>query len=116
MLWMLIAMARKYKYMKKDFMDLDVSLRHLTIYLNFIGDRVEATNTLEITANKNLKELVLDADRAAHRFPRPLGHGASAPSAPACAVQCPPEVRRTARLAALRFARAPGSLFGSASA
>ena len=59
---MLIAMARKYKYMKKDFMDLDVSLRHLTIYLNFIGDRVEATNTLEITANKNLKELVLDAD------------------------------------------------------
>lgn len=55
-------MARKFRYMKKDFKELPVSLRHLTIYLNFIDGRVEAMNTLEMTANKDLEEVRLDAE------------------------------------------------------
>jgi aminopeptidase N len=55
-------MARKYKYMRKDFGELPVRLDRMTIYLNFLEDRVEATNCLEMTAKRVMKQLRLDAD------------------------------------------------------
>jgi aminopeptidase N len=54
-------MKRKYRYMRKDFGNLPARIRHLTIYLSFFDDRVEATNCLEMTANADLKVLPLDA-------------------------------------------------------
>lgn len=55
-------MKRKYKYMREDFGELPVRLNHLMIYLNFVDDRVEATNCLEMTAKKQADEITLDAD------------------------------------------------------
>ena len=43
---------RKYKYLREDFGELPVHLEHLTIYLNFLNDRVEATNCLQMTARR----------------------------------------------------------------
>ncbi len=53
---------RRYKYMREDFGDLPITLHHLTIYLNFAGDAVEATNCLEMTALQAMRELSLDAN------------------------------------------------------
>ncbi|MHC1725150.1 MAG: DUF3458 domain-containing protein [Syntrophobacteraceae bacterium] len=51
----------KYKYLREDFGDLPVRLEHLTIYLNFFDDRVEAVNCLEMTAKAEFEKLQLDA-------------------------------------------------------
>ncbi len=53
--------AKGFKYTRGDFEDLPVDLKHLTIYLNFTDDRVEATNCLEMVAARDLSELSLDA-------------------------------------------------------
>ena len=53
---------RRYKYVREDFGELPVKLHHLTIYLNFAGDHVEATNCLEMTALQNFRTLQLDAN------------------------------------------------------
>ncbi len=53
---------RKYRYMRQDFKELPARLNHMTIYLNFFEDRVEAENTLEMTANRKLGSLCLDAN------------------------------------------------------
>jgi len=53
---------RRFKYMREDFGDLPVTLNHLTMYLNFAGDFVEATNCLEMTAMQPMHELHLDAN------------------------------------------------------
>ncbi|MBA4373257.1 MAG: DUF3458 domain-containing protein [Thermodesulfovibrio sp.] len=53
---------RRYKYIREDFGELPVKLHHLTIYLNFAGDQVEATNCLEMTALQNFRTLRLDAN------------------------------------------------------
>ncbi len=53
---------RTYKYKREDFGELPVTLRHLTIYLNFTGDSVEATNCMEMVARSRLKGITLDAN------------------------------------------------------
>ncbi len=53
---------KSYKYLREDFGDLPATLNHLTIYLNFFGDYVEATNCLEMTASEAMHELNLDAN------------------------------------------------------
>jgi aminopeptidase N len=50
-----------YKYRREDFGELPVELNHLTIYLNFLDEFVEATNLLDITAKQSLDLLELDA-------------------------------------------------------
>jgi aminopeptidase N len=50
-----------YKYMREDFGELPVKLNHLTIYLNFLDEFVEATNVLDITAKQSLDLIELDA-------------------------------------------------------
>lgn len=51
----------RFKYMREDFGDLPVKLRHLHIHLNFVGDAVEARLCLEMTALTEFEELNLDA-------------------------------------------------------
>ncbi len=51
----------KYNYLREDFGELPVSLNHLTMYINFIEDRVEAENCLEMTARHDLDRIELDA-------------------------------------------------------
>ena len=53
---------RRYKYVREDFGELPVKLHHLTIYLNFSGEHVEATNCLEMTALQSFRKLQLDAN------------------------------------------------------
>ena len=53
---------RHYKYRREDFGELPVDLHHLTIYLNFTGDRVEAINRLEMSAKNGCDEIHLDAN------------------------------------------------------
>ncbi|MFZ5996162.1 MAG: DUF3458 domain-containing protein [Nitrospirota bacterium] len=53
---------RHYKYRREDFGELPVTLHHLTIYLNFLSDHVEATNCLEMSARQDLNEIQLDAN------------------------------------------------------
>lgn len=53
---------RRYKYRREHFGELVVDLKHLNIYLNFLGDRVEATNCLIMRAKQDLSELQLDAN------------------------------------------------------
>ena len=53
---------RNFKYRREDFGELPVVLHHLTIELNFMDNRVEAMNRLDMTARTDLDELVLDAD------------------------------------------------------
>jgi aminopeptidase N len=50
-----------YKYRRQDFGELPVTLNHLTIYLNFLDDVVEATNVLDMTAQGTLDHIGLDA-------------------------------------------------------
>ena len=57
-----MADSRRFKYMREDFGDLPVILKHLTIDLNFVDDRVEAGNLLEMTAVTDWSTLELDAD------------------------------------------------------
>jgi aminopeptidase N len=52
---------RTFKYRREDFGELPVKLNHLTIYINFLPDMVEATNVLDITAKQNLNKVELDA-------------------------------------------------------
>ena len=54
--------ARRFKYMREDFGELPVALRHLTIHLNFVDDRMEASNLLEMSARSDCDSLELDAD------------------------------------------------------
>lgn len=53
--------SEKYKYLREDFGELPVQLHHLTIFLNFLRDRVEAHNCMEMTARIGLERLELDA-------------------------------------------------------
>ncbi len=57
-----MADSRRFKYMREDFGDLPVILKHLTIDLNFVDDRVEAGSLLEMTAVTDWSTLELDAD------------------------------------------------------
>ena len=50
-----------YKYRSKDFGELPVILDHMNIMINFLEDRVQAINNLEMTARQDLAELMLDA-------------------------------------------------------
>jgi aminopeptidase N len=52
---------RRFKYTREDFGELPVKLVHLTIYLNFLGDTVEAKNCLEMVSVKPLDSIELDA-------------------------------------------------------
>ena len=52
---------RRFKYQREDFSELSVELNHLTIYLKFFEDRVEARNCLEMTCLEDLSGLELDA-------------------------------------------------------
>jgi len=52
---------RTYKYRREDFGELPVKLDHMTMHINFLADRVEATNCLEMNARIDLDEVVLDA-------------------------------------------------------
>ncbi len=52
---------KKYRYHREDFSPLPVTLEHMTMYLNFIDERVDATNCLTMTARRELGEIVLDA-------------------------------------------------------
>jgi len=53
--------VRKFKYLKEDFGELSVKLEHLTIYLNFLGEKVEASNCIQMAAVKGLDKIDLDA-------------------------------------------------------
>jgi aminopeptidase N len=52
---------QNYKYRREDFSELPIKLNHLTIYLNFLDEFVEATNVLDITAIQPLDLIDLDA-------------------------------------------------------
>ena len=52
---------RKYRYRREDFGELPVRLDHMTIRINFFEDRVDAANCLEMTARRDLSEVMLDA-------------------------------------------------------
>ncbi|MGC8491852.1 MAG: DUF3458 domain-containing protein [Syntrophobacteraceae bacterium] len=51
----------KYNYLRSDFGELPVRLEHLDIHINFLDDRVEATNRLQMTAAHDLESIELDA-------------------------------------------------------
>jgi aminopeptidase N len=53
---------RKYRYHREDFGELPVRLDHLTIYLNFTDEWVDAVNCMEMTARQSLDEMTLDAN------------------------------------------------------
>jgi len=57
-----MAVSRPFKYMREDFGELPVVLRHLTIHLNFLKDRVEASNLLDMAARYDCDAIELDAD------------------------------------------------------
>ncbi|AFM24131.1 M1 family metallopeptidase [Desulfomonile tiedjei] len=50
-----------FKYRKENFGELPVQLNHLTIYLNFLDEYIEATNCLDLTAHFTLNSIELDA-------------------------------------------------------
>ena len=52
---------RQYRHYREDFGELPVDLHHLTIYLNFAEEFVEADNLLEMTARHDLQQIRLDA-------------------------------------------------------
>ncbi len=54
--------SRQYKYRRDDFGRLEVTLHHLTMYINFAADSVEARNCLEMTAEQHTDEISLDAN------------------------------------------------------
>ena len=53
---------KRFRYRREDFGDLPVKLNHLNIYLNFIEERVEASNVLDMTAEMQLDGIELDAN------------------------------------------------------
>ena len=53
---------RRFKYLRGDFGALPVVLHHLTIFLNFVEDHVDAVNCLEMTAREALDRISLDAN------------------------------------------------------
>jgi len=93
--------VRRYKYRREDFGEMPVKLDHLTIYLNFLEDRVEVDNHLEMTAKESLDKMSLDAKHlrilevqwsmrlelneapGGHTMPNRFGDSASRPSGPA---------------------------------
>ncbi|MDD4869141.1 MAG: M1 family metallopeptidase [Kiritimatiellae bacterium] len=54
-------MKKKYRYNRSDFKPLPVRLEHMNIYLNFLEEKVEGTNTLWLTAREPLDSIKLDA-------------------------------------------------------
>lgn len=54
--------TREFRFRREDFEPLSVDLCHLNIYLNFLADRVEATNCLRMSATEDLDEICLDAN------------------------------------------------------
>ena len=76
----------KYKYRREDFGELPVRLDHMTMYIKFFDDRVEAENCLEMTSRRDIDEIALDArDLTIHKVERIEGnngcHGAAKPLA-----------------------------------
>ncbi len=57
-----IEKVRQYKYRRDDFGPLAVTLHHLTMYINFAANSVEARNCLEMTAEREIDEITLDAN------------------------------------------------------
>ena len=55
------AALRQFKYQREDFGALPVKLEHLTIRINFAGEKVEARCLLQMSAVNSLDELQLDA-------------------------------------------------------
>jgi aminopeptidase N len=55
-------LENRFKYRREDFGELPVKLNHLTIYLNFFEDRVEAENLLDMTASRMMETIELDAN------------------------------------------------------
>jgi aminopeptidase N len=53
---------RRYRYRSEDFGEMPVELHHLRIYLNFLEDRVEVENRLEMTARGIMSRIELDAN------------------------------------------------------
>ena len=52
---------REYKYHREDFGHLPVTLNHLTLHINFVGDgTVCAVNRLDMTAKGEVREIALD--------------------------------------------------------
>ncbi len=54
-------MANQFKYTPSDFVPLKVKLNHLELYINFLDDGVEVTNTLDFTVTERLESIDLDA-------------------------------------------------------
>lgn len=54
-------MANLYKYTPSDFVPLKVRLDHLDLYINFLDNFVEVSNTLDFTAKEDLASIDLDA-------------------------------------------------------
>lgn len=54
-------MANQFKYTPSDFAPLKVKLNHLELYINFLDDHVEVTNTLDFTVTERLESVDLDA-------------------------------------------------------
>ncbi|HMK43523.1 MAG TPA: M1 family metallopeptidase, partial [Dissulfurispiraceae bacterium] len=52
---------RTYRYRREDFRPLPLKLEHMTMCINFAEGRVDATNSLEMTARADLSQVVLDA-------------------------------------------------------
>jgi aminopeptidase N len=50
-----------YRYRREDFGELPVKLNHLTIYLNFKDDFVDAVNVLDISPKETMDKIELDA-------------------------------------------------------
>ncbi len=54
--------GQRYKYRREDFGELPVTLRHLTISLNFLAGHIDADNCIEMTAKGDLDLIRLDAN------------------------------------------------------
>lgn len=52
---------RSFKYRREDFGPLPVQLHHLDIYINFLEDRVETVNSLDLTTLVRCSRIELDA-------------------------------------------------------
>ena len=70
-----------FKYVREDFPPLSVRLHHMKLYINFLHDFVEVTNILDVTAEKEMDSVELDAKELeiidVSWEQEPLGHGAS---------------------------------------
>jgi aminopeptidase N len=81
-----MAATQPFKYMRGDFGGMPVVLKHLMIYLNFLEDRVEASNLLDMTARSDCDVVELDADsleiRAVEWWPVDQGDSKEAKAKP----------------------------------